>query len=127
MNLAGGPLRGAQTWQDGACLLTFREAHMIKSMDKMLLAGLGAMNMTRKKAEEIFDDLVRQGQAARGGKGSFIKEMVDTAQKARKDLEDTVARQVRTALAKGGLASRDDVERLEKKLDQALRRKTRKA
>jgi polyhydroxyalkanoate synthesis regulator phasin len=99
---------------------------MLETLDKMVLASLGVMNMSRKRAEKIFDDLVRQGQAARGQKGSFVKEMVDTAEKARKDLEETVARQVRSALAKVDLASRDDVERLEKKLDQALRRKTRK-
>jgi polyhydroxyalkanoate synthesis regulator phasin len=96
-------------------------------MDKMLLAGLGAMNMTRKRAEKIFDDLVRQGQAARGGRGSFVKEMVDAADKARKNMEDTISRQVHRALAKVDLASRNDVERLEKKLDQVLRQKPRTA
>jgi polyhydroxyalkanoate synthesis regulator phasin len=96
-------------------------------MDKVLLAGLGVMNMTRKRAEKIFDDLVRQGQAARGGRGSFVKEVVDAADKARKNVEETVARHVHRALAKVDLASKNDVERLEKKLDQVLRRKPRAA
>jgi polyhydroxyalkanoate synthesis regulator phasin len=96
---------------------------MLESLDKMLLAGMGAMTMTRKRAQKIFDDLVRQGQAARGGRDSFVKEIVDKAQKARKDLEATVARQVRQVMGKVDLASRGDVERLEKKLDAILRRK----
>jgi len=101
------------------------ERTMIEAMDKILLAGLGVMNMTRKRAEKVFDDLVRQGRAARGGRGSFVKEMVEAADKARKNVEETVARQVKSALAKVDLASRNDVERLEKKLDQVIRRKTR--
>jgi polyhydroxyalkanoate synthesis regulator phasin len=100
---------------------------MIEAIDKMLLAGLGVMNMSRKRAEKIFDDLVRQGQAARGQKSGFVKEMVEAADKARKNMEDAVARQVKAAMGKVDLASRDDVARLEKKLDQILRRKARRA
>ncbi len=100
---------------------------MLETVDKLVLAGLGAFNMTRKKAEKIFDNLVRQGEAVRGDKPGFVKEVVQQAAKARKDIEAAVSKHVRSTLAKADIASRADLERLERKLDQALKCKGRRA
>ncbi len=89
-------------------------------MDKLLTAGLGALNMTRKKADDIFQDLLRRGAAERSHRPAFVKDMLDAAQKTRKDLECLVEKQVRQAMDKLDLASKQDLHRLEKKLDQLL-------
>ncbi len=89
---------------------------MLKELDKMLLAGLGAVSMTRKRAGRIFDELVRQGQAARGSRKGFVSELADAARKTRKDLEQLVARHVREAVSKVDIATREDLDRLEKRL-----------
>ena len=99
---------------------------MLETVDKMVLAGLGAFNMTRKRAGKVFDELVRQGQAVRGDRPGFVKDVVQQAAKARKDIEAAVSKHVHRTLAKADIASREDLERLEKKLDQALKRKARK-
>jgi poly(hydroxyalkanoate) granule-associated protein len=99
---------------------------MMEKVDKVLLAGLGALSMTRERAGKVFDSLVRRGQAARGNRGGFVKGMVEAAHKTRKGLEEMVARQVRRALSGVDMPSRQDLERLEKKLDQVLRRKTKR-
>jgi polyhydroxyalkanoate synthesis regulator phasin len=100
---------------------------MLKELDKMLLAGLGALSMTRKRAGKVFDELVRQGQAARGNRKGFVQSMTDAASKTRKDLEQLVGRKVRQVVAKVNLATREDLTRLEKRLGQSLRRKSRRA
>lgn len=94
---------------------------MLESVDKLMTAGLGALNMTRKKAEDIFEDLVRQGQAQKGRRTGFVKDALDAADKTRRNLEDLVAKQVHQALSKVDLPSKQDVARLEKKLDQLLK------
>ena len=93
--------------------------------NKMLLAGLGALSLTRKRAEEIFDELVRQGRVTRRHRAGFIKNALAAAGKTRRDLEDLVARQVRQATAKLNLPSRGDLARVEKKLDRLLKQKRR--
>jgi polyhydroxyalkanoate synthesis regulator phasin len=103
-----------------------RETTMLEKVDKALLAGLGALSMTREQAGKIFDSLVRRGQAARGERVGFVKGLMDAAHKGRKDLEEVVARQVRRAVAGVGIPSRQDLERLEKKLDHVLRRKAKR-
>ena len=89
---------------------------MFEALDKILLAGLGAASMTREKAEKIFDEYVARGQAERGGKSGFVKELMTHAEKARKDLEKMVSEQVHLAISKLDLATKEDISRIEQRL-----------
>ena len=93
---------------------------MFETLDKFLLAGLGALSMTKERAEEIFDEYVKRGQAEKESKTGFVKEIVDTAAKTRTDLEKIVSEQVHQAIGKLKLASHEDIKRLEEKLDKLL-------
>ncbi len=89
---------------------------MFETLDKIVLASLGAMSMTREKAEKIFDEYVARGQVERGSRNGFVKELMDHADKARKDVEKMVSDQVQSAIEKLDLATRKDIERIEQKL-----------
>jgi len=89
---------------------------MFETLDKILLASLGAVSMTREKAEKIFDEYAARGQAERGNRNGFVKELMDHADKARKDVEKMVSDQVQAALGKLDLATKKDIERIEQKL-----------
>lgn len=93
---------------------------MFETLDKIFLAGLGAMSMTKEKAEKIFDEYVEKGKAKREEKSGFVKELMDMAQKSRADLEKMVSDQIHKALEQSPLATKDDIRRLEAKLDQLL-------
>lgn len=95
---------------------------MFETLDKLLYAGLGALTMTREKAEKMFDEMVARGEAQRGAQKGFVEEMVDSAAKTRLELERLIEAQVSKALARLPLATKQDVERLEAKID-ALRLK----
>ena len=94
---------------------------MFETLDKILLAGLGAVAMTRDRAEKIFDEYVARGQAEKGTKEGFVQELMDGADKARKALEKLVSDPVHAAVAKLELATRADVHRIETKLDKLLK------
>ena len=89
---------------------------MFETIDKILLAGLGAMSMTRERAEKIFDEYVARGQAERGNKNGFVKELMDHADKARQDMEKMISDQVHVAIGKLDLATKKDIERVEQKI-----------
>jgi len=89
---------------------------MFETLDKILLAGLGAASMTKEKAEKIFDDYVARGQTERGNKNGFVKEIMAHADKAREDLEKVVSEQVHAAMSKLDLATKEDITRIEQKL-----------
>jgi poly(hydroxyalkanoate) granule-associated protein len=90
---------------------------MFETLDKMMLAGLGAISMTREKAEKIFDDYVSRGKVEKESKTGFVKDIMDAAEKNRKDLENLVSKQVREAMEHLNLPTREDFERLEQKID----------
>lgn len=88
------------------------------TIDKVLTAGLGALTMSRKKAEEIFDSLVKQGQAQKTARPGFVKDMLDAAEKTRKDVQELVSGQVQQALSRLDLATKEDISRLERKISE---------
>ncbi|RKY09788.1 MAG: hypothetical protein DRP56_02165 [Planctomycetota bacterium] len=93
---------------------------MFETLDKVMLAGLGAMSMTKEKAEQIFDEYVEKGKAQKEHRAGFVQDLMDHAEKAKTDLEKVVSEQVEKALGKQPLATKDDIKRLEAKLDQLL-------
>lgn len=95
---------------------------MFETLDKLMLAGLGALSMTRERAEKVFDEYVNKGQAAREARSGFVKDVMDSAEKTRSELEKLVSKQVQQTVDGLHLASKDDVERLEQKLDALLAR-----
>ncbi len=96
---------------------------MFETVDRLLLASLGALSMTRERAEKIFEDFVQRGKAEKESQEGFVRELMDAADKNRKQLEEIVSKQVEKATAGLKLAAKEDIERLEKKLDKVLGRK----
>ena len=93
---------------------------MFEALDKLMLAGLGAVLMTQERAEKIFDEYVEKGKAEKSGRSGFVKELMDHAEKNRKNLEKLVSDQVNHTISQLGLATGKDIKRIEKKLDQLL-------
>jgi len=86
-------------------------------MNKVLLAGVGALSLTRQKAEELVEELAKEGKVAEKKKPDFVKDLLDRAEKSRHDLEDMVSRSVSSALTKLSIATKEDLKRIEKKID----------
>jgi polyhydroxyalkanoate synthesis regulator phasin len=93
---------------------------MFETLDRFMMAGLGALTMTRERAEKMFDEYVSKGQTAREGRSGFVKEVMDSAERTRTELEKLVSEQVRQTVRNLDLATREDVQRLELKIDQLL-------
>ena len=91
---------------------------MFETLDKMMLAGLGAISMTRERAEKIFDEYVSRGKIEKENKTGFVKAVMDAADKNRDELEKLIAKQVRETVEHLNLPTRDDLQRLEQKIDQ---------
>ena len=93
---------------------------MFEALDKIMLAGLGAMSMTKEKAESIFDDYVEKGKAQKEHRDGFVKDVMDHAEKAKGDLEKVISEQVEKAMSKQPMATKEDIKRIEARLDELL-------
>ena len=95
---------------------------MFETLDKMMLAGLGALSMTRERAEKIFDEYVSRGKVEKESRSGFIKAVMDAADKNRQEFEKLIAKQIRETMEHLDLPTREDIQRLEKKLDKLLKK-----
>jgi polyhydroxyalkanoate synthesis regulator phasin len=95
---------------------------MFETLDKMMLAGLGAISMTRERAEKIFDEYVSRGKLEKESRTGFVKAIMDAADKNRAELEKLIAKQVRETVEHLNLPTRDDLERLEQKIDKLAKK-----
>ncbi|MFP4105422.1 MAG: phasin family protein [Phycisphaerae bacterium] len=93
---------------------------MFETLDRLMLAGLGGLSMTRERAEKIFDEYVQRGKVEKESRSGFVKELVDATEKSRKELEKIVNEQTKKAIDQLDLATKEDVQRIESKLDQIL-------
>jgi polyhydroxyalkanoate synthesis regulator phasin len=97
---------------------------MFETLDKMMLAGLGAISMTRERAEKIFDEYVSRGKAEKESRTGFVKAVMDAADKNREEIQKLIDKQVRETVEHMNLPTRQDIERLEQKVDQLLGRES---
>ena len=93
---------------------------MFETLDKLMLAGLGAMSMTKEKAEAIFDEYVEKGKAQKEHRAGFVQDIMDQADKVKRDTEKVISEQIEKALSKQPLATKEDLKRIEDKLDLLL-------
>jgi polyhydroxyalkanoate synthesis regulator phasin len=79
---------------------------------KAMLAGLGA----QEKAKEFVDELVKAGELSKSDASSLVKEWVSKAEDSRKEFDNRIKDAIAAAFEKLNIPSRDDIEKMEKKL-----------
>ena len=79
---------------------------------KAMLVGLGA----QEKARELVDELVKAGELSKSEAAALVKEWTSKAEESTKDLDLKVKDTVAGAFEKLNIATRDDLEKLEKKI-----------
>ena len=93
---------------------------MFETLDRLVLAGLGALSMTRERAEKMFDEYVGRGKAEREARSGFVREVMDSAERTRSELQKLVADQVHQTMKSLHVPTQEDMQRLEQKLDRLL-------
>ena len=76
--------------------------------------------MIRERADKIFDDYVSNGKIEKENRRGFTKALLDAAEKKRSELEKLISKQVRETLETLKLPMREDLQRLEQKVDELL-------
>ncbi len=102
----------------------------VKSMSILkntVLASIGAIQVTRARAEKIIDDLIKKGELNKSDRKKAVMELVDKAEKSTAGLRDKIAKEASKAhkevsrLAKEvreyQLVKRTDLKKMESKID----------
>lgn len=78
-----------------------------------LLAGLGV----QEAVKNFVDDLVRKGELNDAEAAKLLKEWMNRAEEGARDLEQKINERVNKTLGLMNLPSRDDINRLEKQIE----------
>ena len=84
-------------------------ADMLK---RAMLAGLGA----QEKAKEFVDELVKAGELSKSDGATLVKEWASKAEEGSKDFDIKIKDAIGGAFEKLNIPTRDDLEKLEKKI-----------
>ncbi|GAW91815.1 phasin family protein [Calderihabitans maritimus] len=86
---------------------------MLEWLRKGFLLGLGAMSLTREKAEQLVEDLVKKGQVSTDEAKQFVEQLVERGREEREQLRGTVQSEVQKVRDELGLVTRKELEELE--------------
>lgn len=93
----------------------------MKAINNAILAGLGAISLTREKAEEIVDTLIKKGELARGDRKMAVEDLITKAEDQAKKFSDTLkskAAELRGVRREEHEALKDQVASLQKVIDE---------
>jgi polyhydroxyalkanoate synthesis regulator phasin len=85
-------------------------------LKRYLDAGIAFTEMTRARAKTIIDDFVKAGEVSRDQAQERIDDLVERSRKNTEAMVDTVRREIAQQLGQLGLATKDDLQRLEQRL-----------
>jgi polyhydroxyalkanoate synthesis regulator phasin len=91
------------------------EVESMSVLKKVMLLGIGAATVTREKAEELVEDLVKRGEVAAGDKAKAIDELQHKAEAATAEIKKLVDERLDAVSKK--LHWLDDMRKLEGRVE----------
>ncbi|MGH2826497.1 MAG: hypothetical protein ACRDKF_05960 [Actinomycetota bacterium] len=83
---------------------------------RLALVTSGIVELTRNRAESIVRDLISSGDLSGSQAGQAVKELMERSRQNRREILDLVRGEIRGQIEALGLASKRDIERLERRL-----------
>jgi len=80
--------------------------------------------LTRAQAQRMTRDLVREGQLAQERAQSYVDELVERSRKRTEDLVSLVRKEVKSQIASLGIATKEDIAKLESRVTQLANQAT---
>jgi len=91
-------------------------------IEKSILAGVGMFALTRDKVVRLVDDLVKEGAVAPEESRRLVDKLVARGEEEREELRKMVRQEVDKARSGVTPASRQDIEELNRKIDELTAR-----
>lgn len=89
---------------------------MLDELRRVALFTSGVAELTRHRAEQIVKDLVQRGDVRREQASAAVREIMDASRQSRQELIRFVRGEIQAQVANLGVASKRDLERLERRI-----------
>lgn len=91
---------------------------MASIFSKAILAGMGALSLTREKVEEVVDDLVKRGEISLDEKQGVLSDLVKAAEKRHDEAQEFIRKEVRKVLNALDIPTRQEFNALREEIEQ---------
>lgn len=132
-------LAEAESWRNMAQikelftdLITYGGTESMSVLRNTILASIGAIQVTKAKAEKIIDDLIKKGDLDRSNRKKAVMELLEKAEKSTASWRKKVSNEAGKAqtevskvvgeLKKFRLASQADLKKIETKIDRLTKK-----
>lgn len=95
---------------------------MFELLEKAFLSGLGAVALSQKMGEELVKDLKERYKISEEEGKVFLTKMQTMAKDSRLKIADLAEQEVKKVIERIGLVSREDYDRLLKRLEELEKR-----
>ncbi|WP_409343293.1 phasin family protein [Paenibacillus sp. MBLB4367] len=86
-------------------------------IDKAVSLGFGIAAASKEQVEKLVDELVKKGEMTKKESPAYISELMAKGEEARNKVETMVRDRVQATLRDWKVATREDIERLERRLE----------
>lgn len=86
------------------------------TLRKMMLVSIGAVSLTRDKAEQLVKELSEKGQVNQAEARSFVREIMEKGDRERVAIQNAVSGEVRKIREEIGFASKKDLGEISARL-----------
>ncbi|OGQ97378.1 MAG: hypothetical protein A2521_08395 [Deltaproteobacteria bacterium RIFOXYD12_FULL_57_12] len=93
---------------------------MLDFMKKVAFTSVGLAFLTKEKVEELAREIIEKGKLSEQEGREILEELRKKSEQARSDVENKVSDMVQKTLTKMNLATRDDLAKLETRLDEIV-------
>ena len=83
---------------------------------RVVLITTGVVELTRNRAEAIVRDLIKSGELSGGQATQTVKDLMERSKQNRTEILNLVSSEMRNQVQAIGLASKRDIERLERRI-----------
>jgi poly(hydroxyalkanoate) granule-associated protein len=86
-------------------------------IERILLASLGAISLTKEKAEKLVEELVKKGEVAQKDQPEFVKKLLERGKGTRAEVEKLIEKSMTNVLNRVNLPTKSDIDTLVKKIE----------
>lgn len=87
------------------------------TLRKIKLFGIGMIALTQEKLEEFTQEMVKKGEMNREEGKLFVVEVLLEKDRQLKDIEEKINQKIKDIIENSGIATKKDIQVLEKRLD----------
>ncbi|MEA1912603.1 MAG: phasin family protein [candidate division WOR-3 bacterium] len=95
---------------------------MEELIERILLAGAGAFTLTKEKAEEIVDDLIKRGEVAKKDQAEFLNRLLERGKNTRVEIEKIIEKTMINVLNKLNIPTKSDIDAIMKKIEKLTKK-----